>query len=88
MENNEEKMKASLETSIEAIKKKKWISDFYIELALFLILGILVGIAVKTEAMKKITMGFDDYRMKIKNQDYDINKLQADLILKQKENNK
>lgn len=59
--------------------KKKNKTDFYIELALFLILGILIGIAIKTEATKKITIGFNDYKMKIMKQDYDINKLQADL---------
>jgi len=54
-------------------------TDFYIELALFLILGILIGIAVKTEAVKKITIGFDDYKMKIASQDYDINTIQQNL---------
>jgi hypothetical protein len=58
-------------------KKKK--TDFYIELALFLILGMLVGIAIKTEATKRVTIGYDDYKMKMAKQDYDINKLQSDL---------
>jgi len=64
-------------------KKRK---DFHIELVLFLILGILMGIAVKNEAVKKVTMGYDDYRMKIMTTDYDINKLQADLIRVSMEN--
>lgn len=59
--------------------KKRKKTDFYIELVLFFILGILIGIAVKTEASKKITIGFNDYKMKIMKQDYDINKLQTDL---------
>lgn len=63
----------------EETPKKKRKTDFYIELVLFLILGILIGIAVKTEASKKITIGFDDYKMKIKKQDYNINQLQTDL---------
>jgi len=64
----------------EAPKKEKRSRkyDFYIELALFLVLGTLIGIAVKTEAQKSITIGFDDYKMKIFKQDYDINQLQAD----------
>lgn len=82
-----EQTEAFIETSVENIRKKKWIPDFYVELALFLILGVLVGIAVKTEAVKSITIGFDDYRMKIETQDYDINKMQIDLALKQKEIN-
>lgn len=65
--------------------KKKGRSDFYVELGLFLILGILIGIAVKTEASKKVTIGFDDYKMKIKSQGYNINNLQLELNKKQQE---
>lgn len=72
------KIEEEAEKKEEAPKKKKK-TDFYIELVLFFILGILIGIAVKTEADKKITIGFNDYKMKIMKQDYDINKLQADL---------
>jgi hypothetical protein len=72
------KIEEEKEEKKEAPKKRKR-TDFYIELALFFILGILVGIAVKTEAAKKITIGFNDYKMKIMKQDYDINKLQTDL---------
>lgn len=57
--------------------------DFYIELALFLVLGILVGISAKTEAKKYITVGFDDYKMKIERQDYNINQLQTTLDAQQ-----
>lgn len=90
IESGANKIDSSIDSSIEFSKKKKWISDFYIELILFFILGILMGVAVKTEAIKKITMGFDDYKMKIIKQDYDVNKIQADLILKKEKevNNK
>jgi len=72
------------ERVLEAPKKnRKKRYNFYIELILFFILGILLGIAVKTEAVKKVTIGFDDYKMKIKRQDYDINQLQNNLIQKQ-----
>jgi hypothetical protein len=67
MENIEESM----------IKKNK--SDFRSRLALIFFLGFLIGIAIKTEALKKITIGYNDYLMKIKLQSYDINKAQADL---------
>lgn len=60
-------------------------SDFYIELILFLVLGILVGVSLKTEAAKKLTVGYNDYKMKIMNQDYDINQLQKDLLKKSQE---
>ncbi|PJA89096.1 MAG: hypothetical protein CO138_02240 [Candidatus Moranbacteria bacterium CG_4_9_14_3_um_filter_33_15] len=68
--------------SQETIKQKKR-RDFLIELFLFFILGVLVGVAFKTEANKKIAIGFNDYKMKIQNQDYNIGKLQKDLITKQ-----
>lgn len=91
MENNEEKISEAqimeperiLEAPKENPKKKK--RDFYIELVLFFILGILIGIAVKTEATKRITMGFDDYKMKIFEQGYDINKIQKNLLEKEME---
>lgn len=66
-----------------APKKRRHRLDFYIELALFLILGILVGISAKTEAKKYITIGFDDYKMKIERQAYNINQLQTTLDAQQ-----
>ena len=66
-------------------KFKKRKTDYYIELALFLILGLLIGIAIKTEAVKRVTIGFDDYKMKMMKQDYDVNKIQSDLIKKSNE---
>jgi hypothetical protein len=71
---------------MEAEKKKKRKTDYYVELILFLVLGILVGVAVKTEAAKTITIGFDDYKMKLQKQDYDINQLQSDLAKKNQAN--
>jgi hypothetical protein len=59
--------------------------DYYIELVLFLILGILLGVALKTEAVKRVTMGYNDYKMKIMSQDFDVNKLQKDMLAKQME---
>jgi hypothetical protein len=66
-------------------ERKKGKRDYYIELALFLILGILLGVAMKTEAAKRVTMGFNDYKMKIMSQDFDINKLGKDALAKQME---
>jgi hypothetical protein len=62
-------------------RRKKW--DFCFELVLFFVLGILIGIAAKNEAAKKITIGFDDYKMKTIREDYDISQLQAGLMKKQ-----
>jgi len=57
--------------------------DFFIEIALIFILGILIGIAVKTEAVKRITMGYNDYQIKIEADRYSISELEKDLIKKQ-----
>ena len=57
--------------------------DFFIEIALIFVLGILIGIAVKTEAVKRITMGYNDYQIKIANDRYSISQLEKDLISKQ-----
>jgi hypothetical protein len=62
--------------------------DTYIEFILIFILGVLIGIAFKTEAEKRITIGFDDYQMKIVQQDYDINKIQFEVTKKSIEESK
>lgn len=87
MEGENKKTEAPIEASREAFseaplethKKKKTRKEFYVELVLIFILGILVGVAIKTEAVKRVTMGFDDYKMKIARQDFNINKIQKDL---------
>lgn len=71
---------------IETERNKKM--DVYIEFALIFILGILIGIAVKTEANKKITIGFDDYQMKLSKQDFNINNLQFEVAKKNVEDAK
>jgi hypothetical protein len=53
--------------------------DFYIEIILMLILGILIGVAAKTEASKRITIGSDDYKMKFSDNAYNLNKLEQEL---------
>lgn len=67
-------------TSAETKKTKK---DFHIELALLFILGALIGIAAKTEASKRFTMGFDDYKIKRSANQIDINELQQNLLEQQ-----
>lgn len=65
------------EPTVTRVRKKK--REFLVELFLFFILGVLIGIAVKTEALERITMGYEDYKMKIGKQDYGINQIQKDL---------
>lgn len=44
-----------------------------VELALFLILGFLLGVVIKTEAGKRITIGFEDYKIAALQRGYDLN---------------
>lgn len=62
------------------MKKKKY--NLSIEPVLILILGILMGVVVKTEALKRITIGFNDYRIPYLKQSYDMDKIYKDLIKK------
>lgn len=58
------------------------------ELALFLVLGFLIGIVVKTEASKRIVIGFEDFKVKTLSQDYKLSKIQKELAEKAKEEQK
>lgn len=49
-------------------------------LALF---GALVGFVIKTEAAKRVTIGFEDYKLPDAQKSYNLNQIEADL-LKQK----
>jgi hypothetical protein len=76
----------SVETDIlqdEHSPNKK--TDRYVEFVLLFVLGVLIGVAIKTEAVKRITIGFDDYQMESSKQDFDINKLQFEAAKKSAE---
>ncbi len=53
-----------------------------VETILVLILGFLLGIMVKTQAIKKITIGFNDYQANAVKNDYDFNQMEKDLKVK------
>jgi hypothetical protein len=63
----------------QALEKKKK-KDLFFELTLFFILGLLIGITVKTEAVKRITIGFNDYQLPAKASRYDIPELKRNLL--------
>lgn len=75
MENEETKV---TEAEIENKGQKKKI-DFRFELALFLILGFLLGVVIKSEAVKRVTIGFNDGAIISVKQGYDLEKIKADL---------
>ncbi len=81
MENDE--IKNSTDEVLEINKSKR---DFKIELALFFILGILLGVTVKKEATKRITMGFNDYKVVSAADSYNVSEIKKDLIKKAEEN--
>ncbi len=49
------------------------------EIIFLLVLGFLVGAVIKTEAAKRITIGFEDYKAKNFEQAYDFEKIQKEL---------
>ncbi len=69
--------------SIKSVRSKGR-QGFYFEMALFLVLGFLVGVAVKTEAVKRVTIGFNDYKIVSLKQGYSFDTIQENLIEKQK----
>ena len=69
------------EESPEDIEKKKK-REVVFEMALFLILGVLLGITIKTEAVKRITIGFNDYKMIEGKQGYNFKEMEK--VLEQK----
>ncbi|MDO8529542.1 MAG: hypothetical protein Q7S18_02640 [bacterium] len=56
--------------------------DFRFELVLFLILGFLLGVVIKTEAVKRITFGYNDREVISLKQGYDFQKIKEDIISK------
>ena len=60
-------------------EKSKIKIDFRFELALFLILGFLLGVVIKTEAVKRITIGFNDGSVPSLRQAYDFEKMREEL---------
>jgi hypothetical protein len=53
------------------------INEKTVNFILILILGFLVGVAVKTEAKKRVTIGYGDYIAAQMKQDFDLMKKEA-----------
>lgn len=91
MENKEEQVEVVKDAEIETVAEQEDAQTESVEqkrnpmvrMVLLFILGILLGVVVKTEASKNITMGYSDY--KVTSRDlaaYDINAIQRDLAAK------
>lgn len=63
--------------TFKKIKSHK--NSFYLELTLFLVLGFLLGAVIKVEAIKRVTIGFNDYEAPALKQGYDFSQIQKDL---------
>ncbi|MFH0969490.1 MAG: hypothetical protein V1804_03220 [Patescibacteria group bacterium] len=63
----------------EGENKPKRKIDPRFELALFLVLGFLLGVVVKTEAVKRITVGFNDSSIQSVKQSYNFEKIKSDI---------
>ena len=66
-----------IESGEDLAKKKK--REVIFEMSLFFVLGILLGITIKTEAVKRITIGFSDYQISSPSQRYNIEDLKKNL---------
>lgn len=74
---------------MEEIKKKEEIQeeeknpvkkiDFRFEIALFFILGFLLGIVIKTEASKRVTIGFNDNEIASVKQAFNFEKIKEEI---------
>lgn len=56
----------------EEAKVKKDKNNYRTEIVLIFIIGILLGVMVKAEALKSLSIGFSDYKVKGGTQAYDI----------------
>lgn len=63
---------------VENLDKKIKREEIF-ELVLFFILGILIGITVKTEAVKRITIGFNDYKLANGKAAYNVEEIKKEL---------
>ena len=63
-----------MKEKISGFAKKIKINEKTINYLLIFILGFLVGVAVKTEAKKRVTIGYGDYLVSEMKQDFDLTK--------------
>lgn len=55
-----------------------------VEIILIIIIACLLGVMLKTESLKRIAIGFDDYKTITGKQGYDIEKIEKNLLAEKK----
>lgn len=68
---------AEIEKIEGAEKKDK--KNYRTEIILILIIGLLLGIMIKAEALKKLSIGFSDYKVRGGAQSYDLDAIEKRL---------
>jgi len=86
-ETHQEEVALEAETRDDATEEKetdKKRSDVLFELVLVFVLGFLLGVTIKTEAAKRVTIGFNDYKVIQQKQAYDFDLIKAEAEAEQK----
>jgi uncharacterized membrane protein YcjF (UPF0283 family) len=73
VEIEDDEQQQPMENEMQRAGKKR--RELIFELSLFFVLGILLGITIKTEAVKRVTMGYNDYQINKSAQRYDVGEL-------------
>lgn len=59
------------------VKKGK---NYHTEIILIFIIGLLLGIMIKAESLKKVSIGFSDYRVMGGSQGYNLDEIEKKMI--------
>lgn len=68
----------------EKKEKNSWLKLIDTRIVALFVLGVLVGVTLKTHALKTVTMGFDDY--KLSNSRHDFNLSRTDSAQEEQDN--
>lgn len=81
LEKNDIKDAEIEETSVDKKEDKK---NYRTEIILIFIIGLLLGIMIKAESLKKVSIGFSDYKVTGGAQGYDLDEIEEKLIQESK----
>lgn len=79
MEETEKKDIQDAEVS-QVDQKENAKKNYRTEIILIFVIGLLVGVMLKAEAVKKISIGFNDYKVETRSQGYDIEAIEKSLF--------